>query len=49
MKKKLYIPLMNTAVKKENRETYSAMLKDCGADTVFLALGRGDFYTDGNE
>ncbi|MDO5478404.1 MAG: hypothetical protein Q4G23_04495 [Clostridia bacterium] len=49
MKRKLYVPLMNSAVTEETRETYLEMVKKCGADTVFLCSGdRGNFFKDGD-
>lgn len=49
MKQRLYVPVMNCAVNKDNREQYKTNLNKLGADTVFVALERDAFFARGKE
>ena len=49
MKQRLYVPVMNCAVNKDNREQYKTNLNKLGADTVFVAIERDAFFARGKE
>ena len=47
--KKLYVPIMNGNVTKENREKYFFELERASADHVFIALDRAAFFARGEK
>ena len=49
MKRRIYIPLMNSAVTPENREEYAKMISAAGAVRVFLATDRKLLFMRGGE